>query len=300
MTDASIRPQVGVRQPGGFYTQAFQRGSLQAVRMYQNETGEVVDEGYVAQTYGITDSFIFATHLKPMLPGETWWDGHYLPTPTLVRGSFHIHDQRHQWTSRMLNPYDCFLISLSQTTLDAADGGRGRTVEMTRKPFDADRVDAVMLNLSLALMPALVRPHEATQLFVDHVLAAVAAHVVSTYGSVTLRPDRDTRLASWQLRRAIDMMMAMIDGDPSAAELAAACGLSEGHFARAFRAAMGLPPHRWLIRQRVNKAMHLLRHTDRLLPDIALACGFADQSHLTRTFTGIVGVSPAKWRRMID
>lgn len=299
MTDASIQPQAAVRQPGGFYVQAFQRGGLQAARMFQNEAVEVIDEGYVAQNYGITDSFVFSTHLKPMLPGETWWDGHYLPTPALVPGSLHIHDQRHQWTSRMLNPYDCFLISLSQTTLNAVEGGRGRVVEMTQRTFDTERVDSIMLNLTLALMPALTRPHEVTQLFIDHILAAVSAHVVSTYGSVVLRPPRDTRLASWQLRRAIDMMMAMIDRDPSAAELAVACGLSEGHFARAFRAAMGLPPHRWLIRQRVNKAMHLLRHTDRLLPDIALACGFADQSHLTRAFTRIVGVSPARWRRMI-
>lgn len=297
MTGSLGIPREPVLQPGGFYAQAFVRGELHVARVFKEDDGEVIDEEFVTQTYGITNSYIFATHLKPMIPGETWWDNHYLPTPHLVPGSLHIHDQRHHWSSRMLNPYDTFQISLTQGALDATEGTRGRAVEMTRPTFDAGRVDSVMLNLALAMLPAFARPHEVSQLFVDHILGAASAHLVSTYGSVSIRPHREARLASWQLKRAVDMMMAMIDRDPSAAELSAACGLSEGHFARAFRATMGLPPHRWLVQQRINKAMQLLQHTDRLLPDIALACGFADQSHLTRTFTRTIGVSPARWRR---
>ncbi len=67
-------------------------------------------------------------------------------------------------------------------------------------------------------------------------------------------------------------------------ELAALAGLSAKHFARAFRQSIGVPPHRWLIERRINGAKGLLAVTDLGLAEIALACGFADQSHFTAVF----------------
>jgi AraC-like DNA-binding protein len=63
---------------------------------------------------------------------------------------------------------------------------------------------------------------------------------------------------------------------------------------------MGVAPHNWLLMRRVEVAKEKLRNTDLSLSDVALACGFADQSHLTRVFTGAVGVSPGAWRRALD
>jgi AraC family transcriptional regulator len=60
---------------------------------------------------------------------------------------------------------------------------------------------------------------------------------------------------------------------------------------------MGMPPHRFLLGKRVGRAMELLVHTDQSLGEIAAACGFADQSHLTRVFSRTVGVSPGRWRQ---
>jgi AraC-like DNA-binding protein len=78
-----------------------------------------------------------------------------------------------------------------------------------------------------------------------------------------------------------------------------ACGLSVGHFARAFRQSTGLAPHAWLLRTRVERAKIMLRRPGASLALIAQACGFADQSHFTRVFSRQVGVSPAAWRRSI-
>ena len=72
------------------------------------------------------------------------------------------------------------------------------------------------------------------------------------------------------------------------------------YFSRAFRGTMGVAPHNWLLIRRVEVAKEKLLSTQLSLAEVALACGFADQSHLTRVFTGMVGVSPGAWRRALD
>jgi len=127
-----------------------------------------------------------------------------------------------------------------------------------------------------------------------------------------LRGDRDTRsdaahrgpavtrggLAPWQLERARELMTGDLQGHISLSWLAEKCGLSTRHFARAFRQSTGVPPHRWLLNHRVACAKELLCNPALSLAEIALACGFADQSHFTRVFTSVVRLSPGLWRRM--
>jgi AraC family transcriptional regulator len=62
----------------------------------------------------------------------------------------------------------------------------------------------------------------------------------------------------------------------------------------------GVAPHNWLLARRVEVAKERLRDDRLSLLDVALACGFADQSHLTRVFTRVVGVSPGAWRRALE
>jgi AraC family transcriptional regulator len=113
------------------------------------------------------------------------------------------------------------------------------------------------------------------------------------------------RLAPWQGRRAKELMSDSLQEEIPLSLLANECGLSVRHFARAFRVSTGLPnglphglpPHRWLLRYRVHHAMELLRTSVLALMNVALFCGFADQSHFTRLFTAILGVSAGTWRR---
>jgi AraC family transcriptional regulator len=58
-----------------------------------------------------------------------------------------------------------------------------------------------------------------------------------------------------------------------------------------------MPPHRWLLMQRVKRAKELLRGTRTPIAEIAVTYGFADQSHLTRVFSKVFRVSPGAWRR---
>jgi AraC family transcriptional regulator len=79
-------------------------------------------------------------------------------------------------------------------------------------------------------------------------------------------------------------------------DLAELTGLTSKHFARAFKQSTGLPPHQFLIARRIEVAKRRLTDGKTSLANIALACGFADQSHFTATFRKVVGVPPAIWR----
>src|SRR6187401_2937262 len=72
--------------------------------------------------------------------------------------------------------------------------------------------------------------------------------------------------------------------------------VSEAHFIRTFRATFGETPHRNLQRRRVERAMHLLRTTDRSVTDVCLDVGFSSLGTFSRTFSDIVGESPTAYR----
>ncbi|MGJ7489779.1 helix-turn-helix transcriptional regulator [Variovorax sp. ZT4R33] len=100
-------------------------------------------------------------------------------------------------------------------------------------------------------------------------------------------------LAPWQARVAQELLSQ----GQSCAEAAAACRLSRGHFGKAFKQSVGHSPHAWLTAQRIEQARRLLLARDIPVAEIAVTCGFADQSHFTRTFAKEVGVPPVHWRR---
>lgn len=99
------------------------------------------------------------------------------------------------------------------------------------------------------------------------------------------------------LRQVTDYLVEHLTDSISLWELASITHQSRSHFSRAFRASVGMPPHQWLLRERVRRAKEHLLEGKLTIADIALAVGFSDQAHLTRTFSRFVGVSPAVWRR---
>ncbi len=100
-------------------------------------------------------------------------------------------------------------------------------------------------------------------------------------------------------RRAVDLARARLDdgGVVTTAELEAITGLSRYALARHFRACLGTSPHRYLTMRRLDRARGLIRN-GLPLADAALACGFADQSHMTRQFKRAYGVSPGRFAKL--
>jgi AraC-like DNA-binding protein len=106
-------------------------------------------------------------------------------------------------------------------------------------------------------------------------------------------------LTARQARIVIDYLDGHLAQPVELADLARVAGLSPSHFHRAFRLTMGAPPHRWLMRRRIQRAQALMLKPERSLADIAVEIGFADQPHFTRAFSREMGVSPGAWRRTV-
>jgi AraC-like DNA-binding protein len=105
-------------------------------------------------------------------------------------------------------------------------------------------------------------------------------------------------LAPWQIRQLRLFIAENLASSIAIEDLAAICRLSVSHFSRAFKASFGEPPHSYVMRQRIEEAKRLMLECEEPLSQIALACGFADQSHFCRTFRRTEGDSPNLWRRL--
>jgi AraC-like DNA-binding protein len=79
-------------------------------------------------------------------------------------------------------------------------------------------------------------------------------------------------------------------------KLASIACVSDAHFIRTFKATFGETPHRYLQRRRVERAMYLLRNSDRTVTDVCMEVGFSSLGTFSRTFRDIVGETPSEFR----
>jgi AraC-like DNA-binding protein len=244
------------------------------------------------------DAFLVTWTLRDFPKREYWEEGQLISVSDVRAGQTCIHDLKRDPVARLDKPHHVLFYYLPRGALDviAGDADAPRIDDLNHEPVAID--DATISSLGRAVLPALSRPDQASQLFVDHVLMALGIHVAHTYGGMRPLPSLIRGgLAAWQVRRAKEILSANLDGSIPLKEVARECRLSVSHFSRAFRRTMGAAPHSWLLTHRIEVAKEKLRDRRLSLLDVALACGFADQSHLTRVFTRIVGMSPGAWRR---
>lgn len=135
---------------------------------------------------------------------------------------------------------------------------------------------------------------------VDYLARAVAARLIHRHSSASPPApinDRRQAIPPRQLAKAIEFMEAHLTQSIGLPAMAAATGLSPSHFARQFRLMTGKAPHQYLLQLRLARSEQLLRDTDTSIVEIAYACGFASQEHLTRMLKRSRGVTPAAYRK---
>lgn len=248
--------------------------------------------------HAIEDAYLIGLQLRPTR-ADLWLDGKPLNIRHGATGEIMVFDYRQRWTAEVHSAMDAVHFHVPHAALAGLRRRERRrsSVELLIRPGDSIP-DPAVRNLAATLWPALGRPHEANALFVDHVGWSLVAHLADRYGGRRRERSREPRLAGWQLRRVTELIDADLAGRIQLSTLAAACGLSVGHFSRAFRQSVGMPPYRWLVQRRIDVAKSLLR-TDLPIAELALRCGFSDQSHLTRVFKHAVGQTPGDWRRAL-
>lgn len=124
----------------------------------------------------------------------------------------------------------------------------------------------------------------------------VARHVLKTYASMPWSAQKYGGLPRYKLRRAVEYIRENIDNDISFRDIAAYLDMSAYHFARMFKHSTGEPPHKYIVRCRVNRAKELLAETRLPIADVAFEVGYKSQSHFTTCFGKLVGLTPAAFR----
>jgi AraC family transcriptional regulator len=249
----------------------------------------------------IEDAYLVSYVMKDNPTYALWENARAVRSHPVLAGETTFYDFKETPVIHVNSPLVALHYYLPRSAFDAiADNSGVARIGELDYPHGSGADDAVIRGLSTALLPAFETDAQSCRLFVDHITLALAIHVARTYGNMRVVAPKRGGLARWQERRAIEILTANLSGNVSLAWLAEQCGLSTSHFSRAFRVSTGLAPHQWLMRHRIEKAKDELRYGQADLATIALACGFADQSHFTRVFSRISGVSPGAWRRNIE
>lgn len=160
--------------------------------------------------------------------------------------------------------------------------------------------DCPVLRHTSLKITALIEAGETTCRLYAESLAVVLAHEVLRLGRGTRAPTTERGgLAGWQRRIIAQYLEEHLADQVSLAELARLAQLSPYHFARAFKQSFGMPPHRYQISRRIERAKIMLSRPGLSVTSIALELGFSDTSSFTRAFRRFSGWTPICFRRTL-
>ena len=140
------------------------------------------------------------------------------------------------------------------------------------------------------------------RLYAESLATALAISLIRDHSSLGRKAarkaarERGGGLPRRALKEVIDYIGDNLEKDLALAEMARVTHMSPYHFSRLFKESTGLTPHRYVIERRVQRAEVLLGSSALPIAEIALLCGFANQSHLNRHFKRLLGVSPKALR----
>ncbi|MEU6311952.1 AraC family transcriptional regulator [Streptomyces sp. NPDC047014] len=192
---------------------------------------------------------------------------------------------------------ELMLLSMDPRWLDEQAQGSGVRVrgELELAP-DFHFTDPLLTLLVQRLVAEYEAPGPVDSLYTESLVQTAAALVLRRCAGAGGPRPRGGGMPARRLAELRDYIHLNLGRRITLAELSAVAGISAAHLNRQFRASLGESPHQYVLRQRVERAQNALLHTDDAIADIAVAHGFADQSHLTRVLRRATGLTPGVLR----
>ena len=246
-----------------------------------------------------SNAYLVILQFRPLQRHEVWLRGKVTFSGEVRAQAACAVDLRNSPSFYYQDPFHSMQFYLPIEALREVCVDHGLTaVDSLNWPEEGFISDHVTLSIGECLLRQFSKGYDNDQLLVDHALFALRAHIAIHYGGAHIKcTHRRVGLASWQQRRAQELLRARIVEGISLRDLAKECCLSESKLIRGFTANTGLSPHRWLAKKRLELTMELMRTTPMTLAQVALSAGFGDQSHFTHFFSRSVGISPGHWRK---
>jgi AraC family transcriptional regulator len=160
--------------------------------------------------------------------------------------------------------------------------------------------DDVIDHVGRSILSELTVETAASRVYVEAASLTLAARLLRKYCDSGACPSTESAAHSLdhvRLRRVLDYIEANIGDDITLVNLAGIAGYSTFHFARKFTLAMGIPPHRYVSRMRLERAMAELAAGKLPLAEIALNAQFSSQASFTRAFHRATGMTPKAYQR---
>jgi AraC family transcriptional regulator len=160
--------------------------------------------------------------------------------------------------------------------------------------------DPTILHVAQLLKAEVLSDGLAGNLYVESLRNLLAVHLLRNHISSITKPKAEiVYLEGLRLKQLKDYIEDRLAEDLTIATLAALIPMSQFHFARAFKAAVGEPPHRYIMQRRIERAKMLLSVTRLSVAEISYQTGFANQSHFTAQFRKAIGLTPKHFREQI-
>ncbi len=207
-----------------------------------------------------------------MPPGSLWIQ------PAGQAFSFNV-TERAQWCGAIVQPSKLKALLGSDSAVEPVIG----------------LLDETLGPAMLGLCAEVLRGGSSGRRFAEGMLTVIGTQLMRLFGEAQLAPKGG--LTGRQRRIVTDHVDAHLDQTIQVSDLARLVGLSDAHFARAFKQTVGMAPHRFVVERRLERGKRMLADTEDSIALIASACGFADQAHFSRAFSQTFGLSPSALRK---
>ena len=158
--------------------------------------------------------------------------------------------------------------------------------------------DLFIYQIGLELQKSLKSVNLATTLYVQLLIQCLAVHLIRNHSTLCPGNNKlDQSYTDYRIQKARDYIHTSLDQEITLSDLENLLGISQYHFIRLFKSAVGIPPYQYILQQRIKAAKRLLlAQTNLSITDVAMQCGFSSSSHFSRSFQKLVGISPRVYR----